>query len=571
MSYGRNSEVTGFVRADGRKLRNGAGEELLLRGVGFGSWLLPEGYMWKFPKEGDRPRRIEAMIERLIGKEKAEQFWDSYYNRYVAEADIARIAEEGFNSVRLPINARFLLDERGAANGGIPAYREERVGLIDRVIDWCRRHRLYVILDLHGAPGGQTGANIDDSEFDRPELFTVEANWRQTVELWRMLADRYKDEWIVAGYDLLNEPLPEWFSSLYGRVMPLYREIVRAIREVDRRHMIILEGVHWSTDWSIFAEAFGDEPLDDNVLLQFHKYWNNPDTESIDRYLQLRDKWNVPIFMGEGGENNKDWYTGAFRLFEDQEISWNFWTWKKLSATNSPCSIRTPEGWGLLVDYLQGGFKPSAETAERILGSYLDNMRLADCEYRPEVARSLLRRAPVRIPAVFYGYKGEGVSFGCASGESEAGVGARVGSGAEQGIDVGFRTGDRTAIRFVDSERTTATFAHGGGEEWEPDQWLCLELSAGDWFVYDFIGDDRDPQAELAVRLKLQAVGETGKLAAELDGRALGCVDAQGEEWRTYGEVDLGAVGPGDHSLKLRCAEGSLRLIWLELLSIARQ
>ncbi len=562
MSQRRKQEVTGFVRADGRKLRNGAGEELLLRGVGFGSWLLPEGYMWKFPKEGDRPRRIEAMIERLIGREKAELFWDSYYNRYVAEEDIARIAEDGFNSVRLPINARFLLAGTEATGGGAPIYREERLKLIDRVIDWCRKYRLYVVLDLHGAPGGQTGANIDDSEFDRPELFTVEANWRQTVDLWSMLADRYKDEWIVAGYDLLNEPLPEWFSSLYGKVIPLYREIVRAIREVDSRHMIILEGVHWSTDWSIFEGAFGDEPLDDNVLLQFHKYWNNPDTESIARYLELRDKWNVPIFMGEGGENNKDWYAGAFRLFEDHDISWNFWTWKKLGTTNSPCSIRIPEGWGLLIDYLQGGAKPSAETAERILWNYLDNMRLTDCEYRPEVVRSLLRRAPVRIPAIFYGYKGEGVSFGRAAAES----------GAKQAAaGVGFRTGDRTAIRFVDSERTTATFAHGGGEEWQPDQWLCVEMSAGDWFVYDFIGDDSKPQEELAVRFKLQAVGGGGKLEAALNGQTLGSVEARGGNWREYGDIELGAAGPGDHALTVRCTAGSLRLMWLELLSAARK
>ncbi len=562
MSQRRKQEVTGFVRADGRKLRNGAGEELLLRGVGFGSWLLPEGYMWKFPKEGDRPRRIEAMIERLIGREKAEQFWDSYYNRYVTEEDIARIAEEGFNSVRLPINARFLLAETGATGGSAPIYRKERLELIDRLIEWCRTYRLYVVLDLHGAPGGQTGANIDDSEFDRPELFTVEANCRQTVELWRMLADRYKDEWIVAGYDLLNEPLPEWFSSLYGKVMPLYREIVRAIREVDSRHMIILEGVHWSTDWSIFAEAFGDDPIDDNVLLQFHKYWNNPDTESIARYLELRDKWNVPIFMGEGGENNKDWYTGAFRLFEDHEISWNFWTWKKLGTTNSPCSIRIPEGWGLLVDYLQGGAKPPAETTERILWSYLDNMRLIDCEYRPEVVRSLLRRAPVRIPAIFYGYKGEGVSFGRAAAES----------GTEQTAPgVGFRTGDRTAIRFVDSERATATFAHGGGEEWQPDQWLCVEMSAGDWFVYDFIGVDSNPQEELAVRFKLQAVGGGGKLEAALNGQTLGSVDARDGEWREYGDIGVGSAGPGDHALTVRCTAGSLRLMCLELLSAARK
>lgn len=501
MNGNRNKEVDGFVRAEGTRLVNGRGEPLLLRGVGFGSWMLPEGYMWRFPGEGDRPRRMEKMIESLVGAAKAEAFWDAYYDRYIAEADIKRIAKEGFNSVRVPINARFLTGEPHSSGqtaerekgenagvigeGGNGNFLENRLAILDRVIGWCREHRLYVILDLHGAPGGQTGTNIDDSEFDRPELFTDERRGREAVAIWRMLAERYKDEWIVAGYDLLNEPLPDWFSAYNDRVMPLYKEMIEAIREVDERHMIILEGVHWSTDWSIFEGAFGEEPVDRNVLLQFHKYWNNPDTESISGYLALRDRWNVPIFMGEGGENNKDWYAGAFRLFDDHDISWNFWTWKKIDTTNSPCSIRRPAGWELLVAYLQGGEKPDEATAWRILGEYLDNMALERCDYLPEVARSLLRQAPVRIPAVFYGNHGEGVSYG---------FGRNGGAAPEHAADAPGRTGvgfrrDRTPIRFMRSDRETATFAHGGGEEWKPDEWLCLDMAEGDWYVYSFDED----------------------------------------------------------------------------------
>ncbi|MDQ6422711.1 cellulase family glycosylhydrolase [Paenibacillus sp. LHD-117] len=549
MNGTRNEEVTGFVRAEGKKLVNGNGDPLLLRGVGFGSWLLPEGYMWRFPEGGDRPRRIEAMIERLIGAEKANDFWSAYYQRYIAEDDIARIGEEGFNSVRLPINARFL-----QTGGGEPAtYREDRLALLDRVIGWCRTYRLYVILDLHGAPGGQTGTNIDDSEFDRPDLFSDANHRREAVELWRMLARRYKDEWIVAGYDLLNEPLPEWFSSLNGEVMPLYKEMIGAIREADDRHMIVLEGVHWSTDWTIFEDAFGDDPIDGNVLLQFHKYWNNPDTESISNYLACRDRWNVPIFMGEGGENNTDWYAGVFRLFDDHEISWNFWTWKKMDTTNSPCSIRKPDGWGLLVDYLQGGDKPSEETAERILWQYLDNMKLENCDYMPAVACSLLRRAPVRIPAVFYGYKGEGASFGFGERGTE---GARV----ENSESIGFRIGDRTCIRFVESDRTTAAFAHGGGEAWKQDEWLCLELSKGDWFVYEFTEDGRSPESEITATLELLALGESGRLSVELNSREAAVIEAKGGDWREYGNISLGKLTPGGHELRIRCADGAVRV-----------
>lgn len=576
----RNEEVYGFVQADGPRLVNGRGEPILLRGVGFGSWLLPEGYMWRFPEGGDRPRRIEAMIESLVGSEEASLFWDTYYDRYIAEADIARIAEEGFNSVRVPINARFLTGEGadgscaeapGSTSPGQSAplaLREDRLALLDSVIGWCREYRLYVILDLHGAPGGQTGTNIDDSAADRPELFTDDGRAREAVEIWRALAERYKDEWIVAGYDLLNEPLPEWFSMYNDRVVPLYRDMIAAIREVDERHMIILEGVHWSTDWSIFEDAFGDEPIDRNVLLQFHKYWNNPDTESIAKYLDFRDRWKVPIFMGEGGENNKDWYTGAFRMFDDHDISWNFWTWKKIDTTNSPCSIRKPEGWPLLVDYLQGGHKPDTAIAKKMLWEYLDNMELHRCDYQPEVSRALLRRAPVRIPAVFYGYKGEGTSFGLAEAglhrpNSVNNAAAVSVTAAQEGVQ--FRVSDGTRIAFAHSDRETANFAHGGGEEWGPDEWLCVELTAGDWFVYDFELAEPGENFELPVHLRLQSTTGNGKLQLALGGGSSVVLDVNESDWHNCMTTFSNLRNIGAQSLRLTCLEGTISLMWLTL------
>ncbi len=540
MTGTNREEVTGYVRAAGKKLVNGEGRELLLRGVGLGSWLLPEGYMWRFPEQGDRPRRIERMIEELIGPAGAERFWSIYWDRYVAEADIRQIAAEGFNSIRVPINARFLL-----ANGEAPEEMEGRLFYIDRVIEWCRAHRLYVILDLHGAPGGQTGANIDDSERDQPELFMSEENERLTVRLWRLLADRYKDEWIVAGYDLLNEPLPEWFSAYYGKVMPLYRKIVEAIREVDAKHMIILEGVHWSTDWSIF-----DEKPDRNVMLQFHKYWNNPDTESIQAYLNKREEWDVPIFMGEGGENNIDWYAGAFRLFEDHDISWNFWTWKKMDTSNSPCSVRKPEGWPSLVAYLEGGARPEAALAKRVLWEYLDNLALARCDYHPEVVNALFRRPPVRIPAAFYGYRGEGVSFH-AAGRAAPPRGLGDGDGAD--------------IRLVESERTTANFQHGQGEAWRDDEWLCVRLTAEDWLAYEFALAPGPVALPVTVELRLSAPDGFGRLSVAMDGTAVAAAEVHGAAWQTVRLEEIFRAGPGPHRMVLKAERGPVQIQWIEI------
>ena len=461
----QSDTVEGFVSADGRHIVNGAGRRILLRGVGLGSWLLPEGYMWCMPEAADRPRRIERLISELVGPEEAEDFWETYWDRYVTDADVAQIAAEGFNSIRLPINARYLT---GSDHSG--ALIESRVTRIDRLIEWCRRHRLYVILDLHGAPGGQTGTNIDDSAFDRPDLFLDAKNQERTLEIWRTLAQRYRDEWIVAGYDLLNEPLPNWFSQYNDRVLPLYRRITEAIRQVDKRHMIILEGVHWATDWSIFTE-----PIDDNVMLQFHKYWNNPDRESLEPYLSARDTWNVPVFMGEGGENNTDWYAGAFRLLEDLDISWNFWTWKKLDTTNSPASIQKPSGWDEILSFAEGSPPPDQLRTKRILSQFLDNLPLDRCDYRAHVVRAIFRRPPVRIPAIFY-----------ASPPQNHAV-----PPVEQ-TAIGFRRGDGFHFGYVhncssrQSAEESPNFQHNHGEPWGIQDWIFLQLDPGAWVAYDF-------------------------------------------------------------------------------------
>jgi endoglucanase len=545
MVTSRDNEVTGFLKAEGKKLVNGEGQEILLRGVGFGSWMLPEGYMWLFPEKGDRPRRIERMVKDLIGEKKAEQFWDIYYDRYTSEADIRQIAADGYNSVRVPINARFLIEH---GEDETVRYIQKRLKLIDDVITWCREHRLYVILDLHGAPGGQTGANIDDSEFDQPELFTNERNKRITIDLWRMLAERYKDEWIVAGYDLLNEPLPEWFSAYNDQVMPLYQEITKAIREVDDRHMIILEGVHWASDWSIFNGKF-----DDNVMLQFHKYWNNPDTESIQIYLDKRAEWNVPIFMGEGGENNKEWYAGAFRLFEDHDISWNFWTWKKMGKDNSPCSVIMPSGWQQLIDYLEGGEQPNGEAAERILWEYLHNISFENCLYLPEVSRSLFRRPLTRIPAIFYGYRGKGISY-----EAER----RTES------SIGFRIHDGTDIRFIEGSRTTANFQHGKGEPWQADERLCVQLAANDWFAYEFTVEDPCDSSLFTADLRVLAVDERARLAVAVDDKLVEITEVIGASWNTLRLQNEFQLDPGLHRMLLKAVENSLRIEWLEVIPV---
>lgn len=458
----RPATFDGFVRAKNARLIDGAGRDLLLRGVGLGNWMLPEGYMWKFGRGAESPREIEGLTRRLLGPDGAERFWEGFRQNFFAEADVALIAASGFDHVRLPINSRMIQDEHGE-----PV--EAGYAMIDRLIEWCREYKLWVLLDLHGAPGGQTGTNIDDSPRNLPELF-LEPRYRElTLRLWRDLATRYRHETVVLGYDLLNEPLPnEWQYSHADALADLYRDLTREIRTIDPDHLIVYEGAHWSTNWEIFTEVW-----DDNSLLQFHKYWSSPDVSSISVFLETRDRLGLPIYMGEGGENNLEWVYTAFRLYESHGIGWNFWPWKKIETSTSPASIIQPTDWDRVVASINDPSVITTGEARRIFDDLLEAMKIENCRWQPEVVAALLASRPAVIPAWGYGYRGAGESYSVA---------------VAGGVD-GIRDDDPVPVRWARAGGNPSNpFEQYDGRAYSPAEELVVDLSVGDWLEYEVEG-----------------------------------------------------------------------------------
>src|SRR6266508_5788646 len=207
-----------FVTTRGKEFFSPEGKPLLLKGINLGNWLLPEGYMFKF-KTTNSPRLIQVAINELVGEEEARRFWKTYRDNYITREDIRFIKRSGFNSVRVPFNYRLFVSD-----GTVPRLEGPGYELLDRVVDWCRSEGLYVILDMHAAPGGQTGDNIDDS-FAYPFLFESGESQELTINIWRKIAARYRNEPGMIGYDLLNEPIAHYFdtAALNPMLEPLYR------------------------------------------------------------------------------------------------------------------------------------------------------------------------------------------------------------------------------------------------------------------------------------------------------------------------------------------------------------
>ncbi len=388
-----------FVRVSGRDFVHADGSKFAVRGISLGNWLVPEGYMFKFT-QARSPREINAVFVKLLGAEGAARFWARFRDKYITQADIQFIAAAGFNTVRVPLHyGLFMKDAEPVAFEG-PGW-----ALIDRLIGWCRAAGLHVILDLHAAPGGQTGVNHDDGT-GFPMVFYVPRYRRETVALWHEIARRYADEPAVLGYDLLNEPISPYNDEdfLNPRLEPLYREIVAAIREVDQRHAVLLEGGQWSSNFSLFGA-----PFDGNVAYTYHEFWADTRRNSIQQFVDFSYRYDVPVLLGESGELTDRWNAKFRALHETFGIGWCFWTYKEPESTSTVVSVKLPPGWDAVASVGSGGaVVPPRATAEATVQAFLEALPLA----AGTVNDGYLTSLGLAAPTIGEGGKGAGATAG---------------------------------------------------------------------------------------------------------------------------------------------------------------
>lgn len=374
-----------FAHTDHKQIVDGSGKPLLIRATNLGNWLVPEGYMWQFQDGPQSPSEIRALVLELLGPEGSAAFWQKYRENYVTREDIAFLHRAGFNAIRVPLH--YDLFESDDAEG---------FKLLDRLTAWCRAEGLYMILDLHAAPGGQTGANIDDSP-GYPWLYQSPQEQQHLIAIWRRLATHFRDEPTVLGYDLLNEPIPPFpgLAHLTPLLEPLYKRLANEIRTVDSHHILFLGGANWDGNFSIFGN-----PFDSNIAYTFHKYWTAPDESVIKQYLEFRDRHDVPIWMGESGENTDQWIAKFVATLEKNNIGWAFWPYKKMGKPTSVVSINAPADWEKIVAFakLPRGTahvearlkaRPEQGTINRAFSELLENVRLKNCRVNEGYLKAL--------------------------------------------------------------------------------------------------------------------------------------------------------------------------------------
>lgn len=392
------SEAQSFLKVQGKTIVDRNGKEIILRGMGLGGWMLQEGYMLRVRGIGQQQHVIKSKLTELVGEKKTNEFYQEWLANHTRRIDIDSMASWGFNSVRLAMHYNLFtlpVDEEPVA--GQNTWLEQGFTMTDSLLAWCKANNLYLILDLHAAPGGQgNDLNISDRDPSKPSLWQDEANQKKMTALWRKLAERYVNEEWIGAYDVINEP--NWGfqnaedkngcgEQLNEPLRKLMVEVTKAIREVDKNHIIIVEGNCWGNNYNNIFPLW-----DNNMVISFHKYWNYNDKASIQKFIDIREKQNAPVWLGESGENSNTWFRDAIHLMETNGIGWAWWPLKKLGF-NNPLEVKVPTGYEKILNYWDGkGEKPSAEEAAAALKELANNLKLENCIYHKDVVDAMFRQ-----------------------------------------------------------------------------------------------------------------------------------------------------------------------------------
>ena len=381
-----SASAQSFLHAAGPKILNASNQEVLLNGVNLGGWAVQEGYIIKPGWPGINGKQTQGTVKQTLynfGMSDAavETFYQNYRNNFITRADIDYIASKGFNCVRLPLHYDLFLTPsqravRNAVLRGTTSYSSyvnsltnwyngnqlfvdqanmEAYRMIDNVLNWCAANNMYVILDLHAAPSAQgNDANIADA-IQGYDLWTRPVYQNITDRLWATIAQRYKNDARVAMYDLINEPNQKDNAPAPSnqQIHDLLQRLINTVRAQGDQHLLLLEGNGFGNDYNYMEKRTFTNTA--NLVYNSHRY--SGDTYLLDngvnstgggpnslRFIgtmkQFRIDNDVPIWVGETGENTDTWMRDAARNLNSVGIGWCHWTYKRFENSNNAAMLR---------------------------------------------------------------------------------------------------------------------------------------------------------------------------------------------------------------------------------------
>jgi hypothetical protein len=575
------------LTAKGPQIVDAQGRPVVLRGVNVGGWLLQESYILKTDTLGCQ-RRIQQGLLRVMPEKDVEEFYRQFRAGFVTKADIDFVAQQGFNCVRLPFHydlfltqqqrrARTKVLQTPKSDAALSEYVQTLAGwydqnqlftapdlegfrYLDNVLSWCAANKLYVVFDLHAAPGGQgTDENINDN-FRPLDLWKRrDAKGRLiyqdlTVRLWEQLAKRYKNDARVAMYDLINEPhnlnAAHGMSADNQELQVLYSRLIDAVRAQGDAHLLLLEGNGYGNEYTNLTPDKLKIKDKAGLVYNAHRYWCPNDADAADpnpnqinlvkNLAAFRDQWQVPVWVGETGENSNEWFAAAVQQLNAQNIGWCHWNLKRVDAGTSFLrvkpygSILTAEGRAALLRNSQ--FRNCSVNKDALFAL----TQPADAQ-RPFVPHTL----PGTVFAADYDYGREGLAYhddyATRTDYRELKPTNRGGAYRNDGVDIQ-AVKDEGSNGFAVAHTTTG-------------EWLSYTVTVPKAGTY-------------AVQLRATATGSTpARLRLQLGPNTVGtftvtpaATEAAGWQTANGGTVALPA---GTHTLKLYVEQPGAVLSWL--------
>jgi endoglucanase len=286
--------------------------------------------------------RLWKVLERRFSMAQVQELKDTFRGRWITEQDVANLKKANMNMVRVPFFYQLLEDDNRPGE-----YKPDGWRWLDALVGWCRRHGIYALIDMHGAPGGQNDAGHSGVAM-RNALWTKADCQDRTEAMWVAIAKRYANEPAVLGYDLMNEP---WGAPTPKVLHDFHDRLYKAIRKVDPRHIIVMEEGYKQL-WTFPSPARRGW---ENVMYSLHFYLPEDrgvlPFEMLAKHLMpqwhlLMRSYNVPLFVGEFSSQSESGGGAqamaiAFREMNRFGFHWAPWTYKKVDM-NPPPSL-----WGL--------------------------------------------------------------------------------------------------------------------------------------------------------------------------------------------------------------------------------
>ncbi|WP_199185789.1 glycoside hydrolase family 5 protein [Streptomyces carminius] len=334
-----------WIHVDGDRLADEHGRTVVLTGVGLGGWMNMENFVTGYPgSEGE----IRRLLREATGREAYHAFFDAFLTGFFDEADARYLASLGMNCVRVPVNYRHFEDD-----GRPMEWKEAGFAALDRVVTLLAEHGLYSVIDLHALPGAQNQHWHSDNPTHRAAFWIHRHFQDRAVALWEELADRYRDRPEVAGYNLVNEPSDPTGEAL----LAFYERLEKAVRAVDGRHVLFLDGNRYSTDFSVFTRRAEPFP---NCVYTAHdyalpgiagataypgvtrgEYFDRSVVEgTFLRRTRFMRETGTPVWIGEfgpvypTGRPVEEWRYALLRdqleIYREHGAGWSLWTYKDI-------------------------------------------------------------------------------------------------------------------------------------------------------------------------------------------------------------------------------------------------